>query len=206
MCDPHDLFRRGLVVRLEDDGIEVVAEATTPDEAVAEAVALAPDVVVVDVSAPGGADLVARLSSVVPTTRLIALSATGDPDEALAAVRHGAVGCLVKEATFSSIAAAVRAAVRGHTLLSPEVAGRLVEEYTRLSSRGRGTGVPPLTGLETDILTRLSRGWTDEQVAEALGLPEHTVRNQVRNVLGKLQLHTRAEAVLYALRERLIDP
>lgn len=204
--DPHDLFRRGLVVRLEEDGIDVVAEAAGVDELVEEVVALAPDVVVLDVSARGGPEAVARLSAAVPTTRIVALSTSADTDEALAAVRAGAMGCLVKEDSFASIAAAVRAAVRGHTFVSPELAGRLAEEYRRLAVRGRSPASAVLTGREIDILERLARGWDDAAIATALGLSTGAVRNHVRNVLEKLQRRSRAEAVLYAVREGLVEP
>jgi len=214
VADDHALYRRGLVMELEDcDDLEVVAEAASGEEAVEKAISLAPDVVLMDVRMPGigGIEATRRLMEATPSARILMLSVSDDIDDLLAAVKAGAAGYLLKEASIAEIGASARRVAQGHSFVSPELAGRLLEEFAAMSRRLDSqslieAGPPWLTDREIAVLQTMASGADDTSIAAATGMTEHAVRNHVRNVLEKLQLASRTEAVLYALRTRLVDP
>jgi DNA-binding NarL/FixJ family response regulator len=213
VCDDHALFRRGLVKALDETpDIEVVAEASGGVEVVEVASELAPDVVLMDVRMPSvdGIDATRLLVDAIPTTRILMLSASDSGSDLFEAVKAGAVGYVLKDEPTGEIVAAVRAVARGHSFVTPAMAGKLLDEYTALARRAESSSVhrsaPELSSTEIEILGMLADGATSRGVARQLLLTENTVKNHVRNILEKLQLHTRTEAVLYAVRERLVDP
>lgn len=217
VCDDHALFRRGIVMELDEaDGLEVVGEAADGDEAVDVAVAMAPDVVLMDVRMPA-TDGIAATRTIVEalhSTQVVMLSVSGDEDHLFEAVRAGAIGYMLKESSIDTIAGAVRAAAAGHSFLSPMLAARLLGEFRDRLSRGASptrTSAGPavgadLTTREVSIVELLADGADNGQIADALELSEPTVRQHVRNVLSKLHIQTRTEAVLFAVREGLINP
>lgn len=211
VVDDHALYRRGLVMELDDaDDLEVIAEATDGAEAVDTALALAPDVVLMDVRMPGmgGIEATRRILEATPSTRVLVLSVSDDTDDLLEAVKAGAAGYLLKETSITDIAASVRKVAIGHSFISPELAGRLLEEFATLARR-RGSAVAPpssLTTREVAVLEQMAEGADDVAIAEATEMSRHAVRNHVRNILEKLHLNSRTEAVLYAVRSRIIDP
>lgn len=213
VCDDHALFRRGLVKALDETpDIEVVAEASGGVEVVEVASELAPDVVLMDVRMPSvdGIDATRLLVDAIPTTRILMLSASDSGNDLFEAVKAGAVGYVLKDEPTLEIVAAVRAVARGHSFVTPAMAGKLLDEYTALARRAESSPIhrsaPELSSTEIEILGLLAEGATSRGVARQLLLTENTVKNHVRNILEKLQLHTRTEAVLYAVRERLVDP
>ncbi len=126
-------------------------------------------------------------------------------------MRAGATGFVSKEAAVSEIADAARLVAEGHSFVSPEMAGRLLVEFAAMSRRlaemgSRSGEAPALTDREVQILQTMAEGVGNAHIAELTGLTEHAVRNHVRNILEKLHLFSRAEAVLYAVRTRLVDP
>ena len=214
ICDDHALYRRGLVIELDDaDDMEVVAEASSGEEAIAAATALAPDVVLMDVRMPGigGIEATRQLVESIPTTRILMLSMSDDREDLFAAVKAGAAGYVLKESSVRDIGRAARAVAHGHSFVSPSMASMLLEEFAAMSQRQPGGasaagGPPALTPREIEVLESLAQGDDNAAIAARLGLSSNAVKNHVRNILEKLQLHTRTEAVLYAIRERLIDP
>jgi DNA-binding NarL/FixJ family response regulator len=213
VADDHALYRRGLVMELEEsEDLEVVAEAASGEEAIDLAISLAPDVILMDVRMPGigGIEATRRLIEATPSARVLMLSVSSDTDDLLEAVKAGAVGYLLKETSIDDIGESARLAARGHSFVSPELAGRLLEEFAamarRTDTRPAADGRPLLTGREVDVLQSMADGADNRAIAAATDMTEHAVRNHVRNILEKLQLASRTEAVLYAVRARLVDP
>ena len=211
VCDDHALYRRGVVMELDDaEGLEVIGEASGGDEAIELASAMAPDVVLMDVRMPGTDGIAATraITDALHTTKVVMLSVSGEEDDLFDAVRAGAVGYLLKESSFDSIADAVRGAAAGHSFVSPALAARLLDDFRARANRGHAGPADSahLSPRELGILELLADGAENADIAVALDLSEAGVRNHVRNVLGKLHLQTRAEAVLYAVREGLIRP
>jgi DNA-binding NarL/FixJ family response regulator len=201
VCDDHAVFRRGLSLVLEpEDDIEVVAEASNGDEAVDLARETAPDVVLLDVRMPGVGGIEARV---------VMLTVSDTESDLYDAIKAGAVGYLLKEASIEEVADAVRAVAAGQSLVTPSMATKLLNEFTALANRVDGGRVAPagprLTGREVEVLGFIARGRSNREIAEELFISENTVKNHVRNILEKLQLHSRTEAALYAVREQIID-
>jgi DNA-binding NarL/FixJ family response regulator len=210
LADPHALFRRGvrLVLDAESD-IEVVAECADGLEAVDRIVELVPDLVLMDVSMPGvsGIEATRRARSLVPSVKVAILTVSESDDDLFAAVRAGATGYLLKEVSIEELPGAVRAVARGHSLISPSMASRLLGEFNALSRRveeQRGTA-PRLSDRELEVLRLVARGLSNKDIAAELVIAENTVKNHVRNILEKLQLRSRMEAAMYAVREKLVD-
>ena len=198
ISDDHDLFRRGLRMVLEaEDDIEVVAEAADGQEAVARVEELAPDVVLMDVRMPrlGGIDATRMIRQLFPSTRIIVLSVSDEEDDIYGAVKAGANGYLLKEVSIEEVADAVRAVFAGQSLISPELASKLLAEFTGppkavddpLPSSAR------LTEREVAVLKLVALGHENATIAGELDVAESTVRNHVANILTKLQLRSQIE-------------
>jgi len=212
IADDQALFRRGLYVVLgTEEGIDVVAEAENGEEAVTKAEELAPDVVLMDVRMPrvSGIEAARRIRDLLPTTRILMLTVSDEEDDLYAAIKAGANGYLLKEISVEEVAEAVRAVVQGQSLISPSMASKLLAEFNALARRATQQEqypAPVLTSRELEVLRLVARGMSNKEVAEQLYISENTVKNHVRNILEKLHLHSRMEAVMYAVRKRLLDP
>jgi two-component system NarL family response regulator len=211
IVDDHALFRRGLMLVLEsEDGIDVVGEADDGEDAIAKAEELAPDVVLMDVRMPkvSGIEATRRLAEAMPTTRIIMLTVSDEEEDLYEAIKAGATGYLLKEISIEEVADAVRAVMQGQTLISPSMASKLIAEFTNLAKRAsdrQQVPAPRLTDRELDVLRLVAQGITNREIADQLFIAENTVKNHVRNILEKLHLHSRMEAVLYAVREKLFE-
>lgn len=213
ICDDHAMFRRGLRLVLADEGdIEVVAEAADGSAAIAVTEQLLPDVVLLDVRMPGTSGIAAAraIREAAPAVKLIMLTVSDEEGDLFEAVKAGANGYLLKDVSIEGVADAVRAVMAGKSLIPPSMASMLLEEFSHLAEKaeGRPPGpgpTPRLTERETEVLTLVARGLTNRNIGSALEISENTVKNHVRNMLEKLQLHSRTEAALYAVRENLID-
>jgi DNA-binding NarL/FixJ family response regulator len=214
IVDDHTLYRRGLrTVLAIEDGIEVVGEATDGVEAVDQAEETLPDVIVMDVGMPkrGGIDACRVIKQRVPSARILMLTGSDDDADLFEAVRAGADGYLLKDLT-DEIAAGIRGVFHGHSQLSPLMATKLLEEFKQMSQRASaptaalGIELPRLTERELEILDLVAQGRLNREIAERLVISVNTVRNHIRNILDKLQMHSRMEAAMYAVRQRLIDP
>jgi two-component system NarL family response regulator len=211
VVDDHALFRCGIVIVLEsEDGIELAGEAEDGATALRRAVELVPDIVLMDVRMPvmGGIEAARRMAEEVPSARVVMLTVSDDEADLFEAIKAGAAGYLLKEIAVEGVAEAVHAVMRGHTLISPSMAGKLLTEFTSLAN-GDDDAVqgplPRLTGRELEVLGLVAKGLTNREVGVQLQISENTAKNHVRNILEKLHLHSRMEAVLYAVREELLQ-
>ena len=215
IVDDHAVYRRGLQTVLSTErGIEVVGEAADGVEAVTRAEETLPDVIVMDVAMPkrGGIEACRAIKERVPSVRILMLTSSDDESDLFEAVRAGANGYLLKDVPPEDVAAGIRGLHHGKSLLSPMMASKLLSEFALLSAREEETprpeafAAPRLTERELGILTLVARGKANREIAAELFISENTVRNHVRNILDKLQMHSRMEAAMYAVRQRLIDP
>jgi two-component system NarL family response regulator len=210
LADPHALFRRGVRLVLEDEpDIEVVGEAGEGLDAVERIVELVPDLVLMDVRMPGvsGIEATRRVREQVPSVKVAILTVSENDEDLFAAVRAGATGYLLKEVSIEELPDAVRAVARGHSLISPSMASRLLGEFNALSRRveEQQGNAPRLSDRELEVLRLVARGLSNKDIATELVIAENTVKNHVRNILEKLQLRSRMEAAMYAVREKLVD-
>lgn len=211
IVDDHALFRRGLDRVLSDEpDIEVVGEAADGVDAVTRARELAPDIVIMDVRMPraSGIEAARTIRAVLPETKVIMLTVSDLEEDLYDAVRAGVNGYLLKEVAIEEVADAVRAVAAGHSLVSPSMASKLFSEFNALAQRAeeRHRALSPrLTARELEVLRFVAKGLSNREIGVELYIAENTVKNHVRNILEKLQLHSRMEAVVYVMREKLLD-
>jgi two-component system NarL family response regulator len=211
LVDDHALFRRGLeLVLAEEPDITIVGQAADGDDAVRLVRDVTPDVVLMDVRMPrmSGIEAAKVIHETVPGTKIIMLTVSDDEADLFGAVRAGASGYLLKEVSIDEVAGAVRAVTRGHSLISPSMASKLLVEFNALSKRAderSRSNAPKLTDRELQVLKLVSKGMSNRDIANELFIAENTVKNHVRNMLEKLGLHSRMEAVIYAMREQLFE-
>jgi DNA-binding NarL/FixJ family response regulator len=187
-----------------------VATASTGTEALTRATAVRPRVVVLDlqIPAPTGVEVTARLVKDDPTVRVLILSASGEQEDVLEAVKAGSTGYLVKSASRAELLSAVARVAEGDTVFTPGLAGLVLGEYRRLSDTpgsSANPNTPRLTERETEVLRLVAKGLSYKQIAERLFLSHRTVQNHVQNTLRKLQLHNRVQLVRYAIEQGLDD-
>ncbi len=211
VVDDHALFRRGLeMVLAQEPDIEVVGEAGDGAEAVERAADLLPDVVLMDVRMPrrSGIEACTAVKDVVPSARIIMLTISDEEADLYEAIKAGATGYLLKEISIDEVADAIRAVAGGQSLISPAMASKLLSEFASMIKRDgerQQVPAPRLTERELEVLRLVARGLNNREIARQLFISENTVKNHVRNILEKLQLHSRMEAVVYAVREKLLE-
>ena len=211
VVDDHALFRRGLEMVLEQEfDIEVVGEASDGAEAVEKAVETTPDIVLMDVRMPkrGGIDACTSIKDAVPSTKIIMLTISDEEADLYDAIKAGAMGYLLKEISIEEVASAIRAVHGGQSLISPSMASKLLNEFASMIKRTderQQLPTPRLTEREMEVLRLVAKGMNNRDIAKQLFISENTVKNHIRNILEKLQLHSRMEAVVYAVREKLLE-
>jgi len=207
--DDQELFRRGLTMLLGvEDDIEVVGEAGDGVAATELAAATVPDVILMDVRMPkrSGIEACLAIKEIAPTARIIMLTVSDEEADLYDAVKNGASGYLLKDSSIDEVAQAVRVVADGQSLISPSMAIKLLDEFKQMSRADRHqVPTPRLTERELEVLKLVAQGLNNREIAKRLFISENTVKNHVRNILEKLQLHSRMEAVMYAVREKLLD-
>ncbi len=206
LVDDHAVVRQGLRSYLESFGDIVIAgSAASGEEALRLLETSLPDVAVVDLLMPGGMDgfeTIRRIRSLSPHTQVVVLSGYSDDARVLAALRAGAIGYVRKEADPEVLLVAVRAVARGQSTLDPALAHAVLQELAR---KAPGPDPDTLTPREEEVLRQLALGRTNRQIAEALIVGEETVKTHVGNILAKLRLAHRAQAMIYALKQGLVS-
>jgi two-component system NarL family response regulator len=211
VVDDHALFRRGLEMVLQQEpDIDVVGEAEDGAEAIQKAVETTPDIVLMDVRMPkrGGIDATMAIKDSVPSTKIIMLTISDEEADLYDAIKAGATGYLLKEISIEEVASAIRAVHGGQSLISPSMASKLLNEFASMVKRGddrQQLPAPRLTEREMEVLRLVAKGMNNRDIARQLFISENTVKNHIRNILEKLQLHSRMEAVVYAVREKLLE-
>jgi DNA-binding NarL/FixJ family response regulator len=201
IADDHPLYRDGLRTMLERaPETEIVGEATTGDEAIAMADALQPDVVLMDVQMPGvnGIEATRAIVQASPHMGMLMLTMFADDDSVFAAMRAGARGYLLKGAERAEVLRAIQVVAGGEAIFSPMIAQRLTRYFATLAQGTQPKAFPELTDRERAILDLIAQGRSNAEIANRLVLNPKTVRNHVSNILSKLQVADRAQAIIQA--------
>lgn len=209
VVDDVELFRTGLAAALEREGFTVAGEANNAERAVSQAESLQPDLVLLDILMPGisGLDVVEKIRAVSPRSSVVMLSASESEEDLLECIKAGARGYLVKDAPFGELASSLHSVAAGGAAISGLMTGKLLDVLSQLLRHQDFVAPrrPALTGREIEVLQHVAKGMTSKEIGRVLFISENTVKNHVRNILDKLGLHSRNEAVLYAIRERLVE-
>jgi DNA-binding NarL/FixJ family response regulator len=213
IVDDHALFRRGLEMVLDEEpDIELVGQASDGTEAVEKAAESLPDVVLMDIRMPrsNGIEACRAMKEAAPSAKIVILTISDEEEDLFEAIRAGASGYLLKDIPLDEVADTVRAVHGGQSLINPSMAGKLLTEFATLArrddeERAQELPAPRLTEREMQVLKLVARGMNNRDIAKELFISENTVKNHVRNILEKLQIHSRMEAVMVAVREKLIE-
>ncbi len=206
LVDDHTLFRRGLKALLAGEpSFAVVGEAGDAGEALRRVVELRPDVVLLDNHMPGvnGVDAIAAIREAVPGVRVILLTVSEDEDDLSRALTAGAAGYLLKTVESEFLAAAIRRALAGEAVVSPELTHKLVRALRAASSPAATNGQTEeiLSPREREILREIAAGASNKEIARSLGIAETTVKVHVQHILRKLNLNSRVQAAVYAVEQ-----
>ena len=211
IVDDHELFRRGIGMVLEKEpDIELVGEASDGTDAVKIAIETMPDVVLMDVRMPRGSGIEAtqQIKAALPTTKIMMLTISDEEGDLYDAIKAGASGYLLKDVPTDEVPAAIRAVHAGQSMISPSMASKLMQEFASMAKKGDEKPVaaqPRLTDREMEVLRLVAKGRNNRDIAKELFISENTVKNHIRNILEKLHLHSRMQAVVYAVREKLLE-
>ncbi|MFZ5826335.1 MAG: response regulator [Bacillota bacterium] len=209
IADDHTLFRQGLkqVLELEPD-FTVVGEVASGAEAIQQANGLRPDVVVLDVSMPGGGlEACAKIKEQMPEMGVVILTMHEDQEYLMKALKAGANSYMVKDVDSSNLAEAIRAAAEGRPYMHPKLAGLALMEMARGSTAAkerRGPDNPGLTERELEVLKLVGQGASNREIAAALFISEKTAKNHMTHIFEKIGVSDRTQAALYAIRSGLV--
>lgn len=211
LVDDHTLVRKGIgrLLATQKD-LQVVGEAADGLEAEAKAVALRPDVILLDLQMPrcGGLEALTRILARVPEVAVVVLTYSDDEQDLLEALRRGAQGYLLKDLEPEVLFANVRGAARGEAPISGVMAVKILQEFRPRGPASETAGTaeeqPRLSGRELEVLERVSEGKSNKEIAEALFISENTVKHHLKSILFKLQMQNRAQAAAWAVKEGLI--
>lgn len=200
LADDHEIVRAGLANMLgPEPDIDIVGEARDGVEAITKALELQPDIILMDIFMPGcsGLEAMVAIKEKLPSTRVLMLTISEQEEDLFQAVRFGAQGYLLKGATIDDIVTAIRQVAEGQVMLSPYVAGKLLEEFRQEQSA-------PLSPREMEVLKLVGKGLTNRQIAEQLTVTQSTAKTYLQRIIDKLHLENKAEAMAYALRRGLV--
>ena len=210
LVDDHPMWIEALGEDLTEEGFEIVAVAKNGTECLQRARATRPDVVVMDlqIPAPDGATCTELLVQEFPDIQVLVISASGEREDVLRAMKSGARGYLVKSASKAELIEGVRRTAAGDAVFTPGLAGLVLGEFRRMVNvaHSHDDDGPVLTTREVEVLRQVAKGLAYREIAEELFVSHRTVQNHVQNVLRKLQLHNRVELTLYAIDQGLHDP
>jgi len=211
LVDDHDLFREGLagIISTQPD-MQVVGEAGDGLEAIVKARELKPDLILMDIQMPGcdGLEATQKIKQALPATVIVMLTVRDEEEKLFEAIKNGAQGYLLKNIRSKELLEGLRRAMQGEAVISPILAGRMLEEFRRLSKQQPREAIPDdlavLTLREVDVLSLVAQGRTDKEIAAQLSISLHTVKSHLRNILAKLQVNSRREAAWLARNKGLL--
>ena len=209
IVDDAPLIQAGLSAALDAEGFEIVGQAEDALTAVRLARETKPDVVLLDVLMPGisGLEVVGKIREASPSSAVVLLTSSESGEDLLKAIKGGARGYIVKTTPMPELVAGLNDVIDGGAVVSPAMGGKLFDTVAQLLKHRDLSAArrPTLTGRELEVLQSVAEGLTSREIGERLFISENTVKNHVRNILDKLGLRSRNEAVMYAIREDLIS-
>jgi DNA-binding NarL/FixJ family response regulator len=209
VADDHALFRDGLASLLTAWGMEVVGQAEDGLDAVEQARRLEPDLILMDINMPrlDGVEATRRIRAELPEVKVVIVTIVDDDDSLFEAIRSGANGYILKDTPGDEVGPLLAGITEGKTPLSSGLAARILDEFAgNRAPSGKRVDLDALTERETQILVAVSDGDTNKEIAATLGISTNTVNFHMKNILSKLQLRNRAQAVAYAVRAGLANP
>jgi DNA-binding NarL/FixJ family response regulator len=208
VVDDQRLFTKGLSGLVDMlDGVEVVGVAYDGEEAVALCRKEEPDVVLMDISMPkmDGISATREIRDLLPQSAVIILTAHEDDEHVFEGIKAGAQGYLLKDSEPEDLSRAIHTVHAGNTIIAPDLAQKMLNTFESGGSGRSQLAPPPLTERELEVIRALAQGMSDRQIAQSLGISEKTVRNHTSNIYRKLHIFDRTQAVIYAVREGVID-
>jgi DNA-binding NarL/FixJ family response regulator len=207
LVDDHDLFRTGLRNLLEEQGVQIVAEASEGSTALSLVRELAPDVVVMDLNMPGmnGIEATREIARLAPLTRVVVLTISDQDEDVIDAIVAGACGYLLKDSSIQDLMQGIRAASIGEALISPHIAAKVLQRVRAYGAvSDNAVAGPELSDRETEVLRLIANGKDNAEIAQELHISPKTVKNHISNILMKLQIENRIQAAVYAVRRGLV--
>jgi DNA-binding NarL/FixJ family response regulator len=208
VVDDQRLFTKGLSGLVDMlPGVEVVGVAYDGEEAVALCRKEEPDVVLMDISMPkmDGISATREIRNLLPQTAVIILTGQEEDEHVFEGIKAGAQGYLLKDSEPEDLSRAIQTVHAGNTIIAPDLAQKMLNTFENDRSRSAQLAPPPLTERELEVIRALAHGMSDRQIAGALGISEKTVRNHTSNIYRKLHIFDRTQAVIYAIREGVIE-
>jgi DNA-binding NarL/FixJ family response regulator len=209
VADDHALFRDGMTSLLQAWGIEVVGQASDGFEALQKARELKPDILLMDLGMPklGGIEATRLAMAEMPDLKVVIVTVSDDDDSLFEAIKNGAMGYILKDTPGDEVGALLAGIAQGRAPLSPGLAAKILSEFAVSHARNRVSADPDrLTDRENEVLAAVSGGATNKEIAASLSISTNTVNFHMKNILSKLRLRNRAQAVAYAVRAGLVAP
>jgi DNA-binding NarL/FixJ family response regulator len=208
IVDDHDLFRTGLRSLLEEQGVNVVGEAATGEEAVRNVQETTPDVVVMDLNMPGmtGVEATRHITADAPLTRVVVLTISDQDGDVMDAILAGACGYLLKDSSIQDLLRGISSAAVGESLISPHIAAKVLQRVrASMTLPDAGETIrAELSDREIQVLKLIASGNDNADIAGVLCISPKTVKNHISNILMKLQIQNRIQAAVYAVRSGIV--